>query len=69
MTVSDELKRRQRAVSLTFFDFLEALARVADHLNLPSQEEISATFGEGSADDNAAGVSLVRSCQPSIRRP
>ncbi len=32
MLVSDELKRRKRAISLQFFDFLEALARLADLL-------------------------------------
>ncbi len=32
MIVTDELKRRKRATSLMFFDFVEALARLADLL-------------------------------------
>lgn len=32
MIVTDELKRRKRATGLMFFDFVEALARLADLL-------------------------------------
>ncbi len=32
MLVTDELKRRKRAISLTLFDFIEALARIAELL-------------------------------------
>jgi hypothetical protein len=32
MLVSDELKRRKRAISLTLFDLVESLARTAELL-------------------------------------
>ncbi|KAF5826985.1 hypothetical protein DUNSADRAFT_1559 [Dunaliella salina] len=41
-TVVDELKRRQRAVSLMFGDFLEALARLSEVLSPPTGAELSA---------------------------
>ncbi len=37
--VCDELKKRKRAVGLMFFDFVEALTRLADLGNVPSIEE------------------------------
>lgn len=44
-TVVDELKRRQRAVSLHFYDFLEALARLSEVLSPPTAAELAA-FGK-----------------------
>ena len=38
--VADELKRRKRAVGLVFFDFVEAIARVADFISPLSTEEL-----------------------------
>ena len=38
--VSDELKRRKRAVGLFFFDFVEAIARVADFISPLSTGEL-----------------------------
>eukprot|EP00200_Dunaliella_tertiolecta_P007620 CAMPEP_0202380154 /NCGR_PEP_ID=MMETSP1127-20130417/27386_1 /ASSEMBLY_ACC=CAM_ASM_000462 /TAXON_ID=3047 /ORGANISM="Dunaliella tertiolecta, Strain CCMP1320" /LENGTH=1087 /DNA_ID=CAMNT_0048978807 /DNA_START=79 /DNA_END=3342 /DNA_ORIENTATION=+ len=40
-TVVDELKRRQRAVSLMFCDFLEALARISEVLSPPTAAELA----------------------------
>ncbi|KAG2452447.1 hypothetical protein HYH02_002689 [Chlamydomonas schloesseri] len=42
--VADELRRRQRAVSLTFWDFVEAVARLADLISPPGHEDIAAYF-------------------------
>ena len=42
MLVADELKRRKRAVGLMFFDFVEALARLADFISPPSMEKLLA---------------------------
>ncbi|GMH40714.1 hypothetical protein BSKO_08618 [Bryopsis sp. KO-2023] len=44
MLVVDELRKRQRAVSLQFLDFVEAIARLADCLSPPSDEELQAFF-------------------------
>ncbi|KAG2452449.1 hypothetical protein HYH02_002691 [Chlamydomonas schloesseri] len=44
--VTDELRRRQRAVSLTFWDFVEAVARLADLISAPDHEDIIAYFLE-----------------------
>jgi hypothetical protein len=38
--VSDELKRRKRAVGLVFFDFIEAIGRLADFISPVSTEEL-----------------------------
>ena len=38
MLVTDELKRRKRTVGLMFFDFVEALARLAEFIGSPSME-------------------------------
>ena len=38
MLVTDELKRRKRTVGLMFFDFVEALARLADLIGSPPLE-------------------------------
>jgi hypothetical protein len=38
--VSDELKRRKRAVGLVFFDFIEAISRLADFISPLSTEEL-----------------------------
>ena len=40
MLVTNELKHRKRAVGLMFFDFLEALARLADFISPPSMEKL-----------------------------
>ena len=40
MLVIDELKRRKRAVGLMFFDFVEALARLAEFISPPSMESL-----------------------------
>lgn len=40
MLVTDELKHRKRAVGLMFFDFVEALARLADFISPPSMEKM-----------------------------
>ncbi|KAF5825697.1 hypothetical protein DUNSADRAFT_7514 [Dunaliella salina] len=42
ITVVDELKRRQRAVSLSLFDFVEALARLSEVLSPPAPDELAA---------------------------
>ncbi|PNH03764.1 hypothetical protein TSOC_010138 [Tetrabaena socialis] len=42
--VTDELRRRQRAVSLVLFDFIEAVARLADLISPPSHEDILAYY-------------------------
>ncbi|GMH44651.1 hypothetical protein BSKO_12603 [Bryopsis sp. KO-2023] len=44
MTVVDELKKRQRAVSLMFFDFIEAIARVAELISPPTEDDLEAFF-------------------------
>lgn len=46
LIVTDELKRRRRAMSLTLFDFVEALCRMADLLSPPSPEEVDKYFTE-----------------------
>ena len=65
MAGSDEFKRRQRFISHYFMDFLEALARMADWISLPTQEELQqwsklnrpTTNGEaGTGDDHAYWV-------------
>lgn len=38
--VSDELKRRKRAVGLVFFDFLEAISRLAEFISPVSTSEL-----------------------------
>lgn len=38
MLVTDELKHRKRTVGLMFFDFVEALARLAEFISPPSME-------------------------------
>lgn len=45
-TVADELRRRARATSLMFFDFVEALARVAELLELPDTRQWNEYFHE-----------------------
>ncbi len=40
MLVIDELKKRKRSVGLLFFDFVEALARIAEQLDLPSLDDV-----------------------------
>jgi hypothetical protein len=40
MASTDEFKRRQRVISQTFVDFLEAVVRLADKINLPSVKEL-----------------------------
>ncbi|KAG2491392.1 hypothetical protein HYH03_010183 [Edaphochlamys debaryana] len=42
--VTDELRRRQRAVSLQPWDFIEAVARLADLLSPPDHQDILAFF-------------------------
>ncbi|GLI68136.1 hypothetical protein VaNZ11_012472 [Volvox africanus] len=44
--VTDELRRRQRAVSLTLWDFIEALGRVADVISPPDPEDMEQFFLE-----------------------
>mmetsp|Transcript_9141 Transcript_9141/g.16477 ORF Transcript_9141/g.16477 Transcript_9141/m.16477 type:complete len:173 (+) Transcript_9141:1530-2048(+) len=50
MAVVDEMKRRQRAVSQQFIDFLEAFARLADWLSLPAPEELKAWMQDAHHD-------------------
>ncbi|KAK3251875.1 hypothetical protein CYMTET_38797 [Cymbomonas tetramitiformis] len=40
MSVVDEIRHRNRAVSLTFVDFLEAVGRVADWISMPNPEDL-----------------------------
>ena len=40
MAAADEFKRRQRVISHMFIDFLEALVRLADKVNLPTLKEL-----------------------------
>ena len=40
MLVTDELRRRKRAVGLMFFDFVEALARLAEFFSPPSMKAL-----------------------------
>ncbi|GLC40789.1 hypothetical protein PLESTB_000022500 [Pleodorina starrii] len=42
--VTDELRRRQRAVSLTLWDFIEAVARLADWISPPDPEDMVQYF-------------------------
>ncbi|KXZ55497.1 hypothetical protein GPECTOR_2g1046 [Gonium pectorale] len=42
--VTDELRRRQRAVSLTLWDFIEAVARLADLMSPPDHEFLIGFF-------------------------
>ncbi|GIL79647.1 hypothetical protein Vretimale_12241 [Volvox reticuliferus] len=44
--VTDELRRRQRVVSLTLWDFIEALGRVADFMSTPDPEDMEQFFLE-----------------------
>lgn len=44
MAVADELKRRQRAVSILFFDFLECLGRLAEVISPPTKEQLEKAF-------------------------
>ena len=46
MLVIDELKVRKRAVGLKFFDFVEALARLADFISPPSLEVLHGDHDE-----------------------
>ncbi len=61
--VIDELKNRKRAVGLMFFDFVEALARLAEFISPPSMEEMlaakvaaAAKAAEGSGGEASAGT-------------
>lgn len=40
MSVVDEIRHRNRAITLTFVDFLEALGRVADWISMPKMEDL-----------------------------
>ena len=63
MLVTDELKRRKRAVGLMFFDFVEALARLADFISPPSMEQLLATNSRGSDDcGGATSPSAAHAC-------
>ena len=46
MIVVDEVKSRNKFISLTFLDFLEAVARIADMISIPTDEDI-ASLEEG----------------------
>ncbi|KAG2501783.1 hypothetical protein HYH03_000283 [Edaphochlamys debaryana] len=48
--VTDELRRRQRAVSLTLWDFIEAVARLADLISAPDHDHVAAYFEEEGQD-------------------
>ena len=63
MLVTDELKRRKRAVGLMFFDFIEALARLADFISLPSMEQLIAPAGSGSTSGSDRGAAASSSSQ------
>eukprot|EP00798_Chlamydomonas_sp_ICE-L_P017102 gene17102-23399_t len=54
LIVPDELKRRKKAISLTFFDLVEALARVADLMSPPSHEELIVWYNTNSPTPTAA---------------
>ena len=56
MLVTDELKRRKRAVGLMFFDFIEALARLADFISPPAMEQLLATTNSRDSDDRGGGA-------------
>ena len=62
MLVTDELKRRKRAVGLMFFDFVEALARLADFISPPSMEHLlapsSSNACSGAASSSHQGSAL-----------
>ena len=62
MLVTDELKRRKRAVGLMFFDFIEALARLADFISPPSMEHLlapsSSNVCSGAASASHLGSAL-----------
>lgn len=53
--VVDELRRRQRAVSLQFFDFIEALARLADIMDPPTPDQVAAFFARVDGVRGGAG--------------
>lgn len=44
LAVTDELRRRQRSVSLAFFDFIEGLARLAEFISPPSPADLRAFY-------------------------
>ncbi|EFJ45989.1 hypothetical protein VOLCADRAFT_118253, partial [Volvox carteri f. nagariensis] len=48
--VTDELRRRQRAVSLTLWDFIEAVSRVADAISPPDSQDMVQYFLEEEED-------------------
>lgn len=44
MQVSDEIKKRNKMISLTFVDFLEAIARLAELISPPTKERLEEYF-------------------------
>jgi len=44
MQVSDEIKKRQKLISLSFVDFLEALGRMAELISPPTEERLEEYF-------------------------
>eukprot|EP00798_Chlamydomonas_sp_ICE-L_P007991 gene7991-1215_t len=50
LVVSDELGQRERANSLGFFDFVEAMARLADLMSSPTIEEVTEALTDSGMD-------------------
>ena len=51
MAAADEFKRRQRVISHMFIDFLEALVRLADKVNLPTLKELQEWMKSNTKED------------------
>ncbi|KAG1655046.1 hypothetical protein FOA52_003802 [Chlamydomonas sp. UWO 241] len=60
--VSDELNRRKIAISLRFFDFVEAICRVADSLSPPSLDELAALYADNELVKSHAAHPLALYC-------
>lgn len=58
MTVTDELRRRQRSVSLAFFDFIEGLARLADFISPPNAAQLQ-EFWDCTGPPSGTGSPIV----------
>lgn len=59
LVVTDELIRRKRALSLTFMDFIEALARLSDLLSPPDATDVDAWFSTRQTPTNNTDMSRL----------
>eukprot|EP00210_Caulerpa_lentillifera_P005165 g4937.t1 len=56
MAIIDELKKRHRALSLMFFDFIEAVARLADLISPPIKTELTKLAARADEDGESSDV-------------